>query len=183
MHGVKHIAVRCVVKQPLMGLCSHPQPPLVQTQTVTITAVSNSSAPGISTTEVPLVQTKSFIYDSSKVGAPGPAQPRSVSALSLPCLEEISAGLGGQARGSTISMRQHCTFPGSGSPYLKNSYSVNLSFLPQETVGTDEEKDGSTMTTSQTVTSETSSGTTVTTTHISKVSNTIFLSVGYLRQA
>ncbi|KAL3060397.1 hypothetical protein OYC64_014868 [Pagothenia borchgrevinki] len=79
-------------------------PPLVQTQTVTITAVSNSSAPGISTTEVPLVQTKSFIYDSSK-----------------------------------------------------------------ETVGTDEEKDGSTMTTSQTVTSETSSGTTVTTTHISKV--------------
>ncbi|XP_033983705.1 uncharacterized protein LOC117480474 isoform X3 [Trematomus bernacchii] len=80
------------------------QPPLVQTQTVTITAVSNSSAPGISTTEVPLVQTKSFIYDSSK-----------------------------------------------------------------ETVGTDEEKDGSTMTTSQTVTSETSSGTTVTTTHISKV--------------
>ncbi|KAI3360936.1 hypothetical protein L3Q82_013144, partial [Scortum barcoo] len=43
------------------------QPPLVQTQTVTITAVSNSLPSGISTTEVPVVPTKSFIYESSKV--------------------------------------------------------------------------------------------------------------------
>nr|XP_020492998.1 uncharacterized protein LOC109986625 isoform X7 [Labrus bergylta] len=42
------------------------QPPLVQTQTVTITAVSNSLSSGISTTEVPVVPTKTFIYASSK---------------------------------------------------------------------------------------------------------------------
>nr|XP_029133799.1 uncharacterized protein LOC109986625 isoform X8 [Labrus bergylta] len=41
-------------------------PPLVQTQTVTITAVSNSLSSGISTTEVPVVPTKTFIYASSK---------------------------------------------------------------------------------------------------------------------
>ncbi|XP_070767718.1 uncharacterized protein [Enoplosus armatus] len=43
------------------------QPPLVQTQTVTITAVSNSLPSGISTTEVPVVPTKTFIYESPKV--------------------------------------------------------------------------------------------------------------------
>ncbi|XP_028436501.1 titin-like isoform X5 [Perca flavescens] len=47
------------------------QPPLVQTQTVTITAVSNSLPSGISTTEVPIVPTKSIIYESSKVAADG----------------------------------------------------------------------------------------------------------------
>ncbi|XP_028436503.1 titin-like isoform X7 [Perca flavescens] len=46
-------------------------PPLVQTQTVTITAVSNSLPSGISTTEVPIVPTKSIIYESSKVAADG----------------------------------------------------------------------------------------------------------------
>ncbi|XP_035485046.1 uncharacterized protein LOC118302716 isoform X8 [Scophthalmus maximus] len=81
------------------------QPPLVQTQTVTITAASNSLPTGISTTEVPIVPTKTFTYESSKVD------------------------------------------------------------------GTDEDKDGSTVSSSKTVTSETTSGTTVTTTttHISKV--------------
>uniref|UniRef100_A0A673A0H7 Protein 4.1 n=1 Tax=Sphaeramia orbicularis TaxID=375764 RepID=A0A673A0H7_9TELE len=44
------------------------KPPLVQTQTVTITAVSNSLPSGISTTEVPIVPTKTITYDSSKVG-------------------------------------------------------------------------------------------------------------------
>ncbi|XP_070821751.1 uncharacterized protein [Chaetodon trifascialis] len=43
------------------------QPPLVQTQTVTITAVSNSLPSGITTTEVPVVPTKTIIYESSKV--------------------------------------------------------------------------------------------------------------------
>ncbi|KAG8010144.1 Protein 4.1 [Nibea albiflora] len=43
------------------------QPPLVQTQTVTITAVSNSLTSGVSTTEVPVVPTQTFIYESSKV--------------------------------------------------------------------------------------------------------------------
>lgn len=60
-----------------MGLCSHPQPPLVQTQRVTITAGSNSLPSGTTTTEVPVVPTKTIIYESSKVGAPAPAQPRS----------------------------------------------------------------------------------------------------------
>ncbi|XP_045901683.1 uncharacterized protein LOC123968783 isoform X4 [Micropterus dolomieu] len=82
------------------------QPPLVQTQTVTITAVSNSLPSGISTTEVPVVPTKTFIYESSKVTDDGT-----------------------------------------------------------------DDKDGTTVSSSKTVTSEATSGTTVTTTttHISKV--------------
>nr|XP_040021533.1 uncharacterized protein LOC120810753 isoform X6 [Gasterosteus aculeatus aculeatus] len=80
-------------------------PPLVQTHTVTITAVSASSPSGISTTDVPIVPTKTIIYESSKV----------------------------------------------------------------EVDGTAEDKDGATMSSSKTVTSDTTSGTTVTTTHISKV--------------
>ncbi|XP_071325079.1 uncharacterized protein [Trachinotus anak] len=47
------------------------QPPLVQTQTVTITAVSSSLPTGISTTEVPIVPTKTFTYESSKVTVDG----------------------------------------------------------------------------------------------------------------
>ncbi|XP_029307448.1 uncharacterized protein LOC115021278 isoform X4 [Cottoperca gobio] len=81
------------------------QPPLVQTQTVTITAVSNSSPSGICTTAVPIVPTKTFIYASSKVAVDG----------------------------------------------------------------TDEDNDNTTVSSSKTVTSEIASGTTVTTTHISKV--------------
>ncbi|KAL6109075.1 uncharacterized protein ACO6RY_12286 [Pungitius sinensis] len=80
-------------------------PPLVQTQTVTIAAASTSSPSGISTTDVPIVPTKTIIYESSKV----------------------------------------------------------------EVDGTAEDKDGPTMSSSKTVTSDASSGTTVTTTHISKI--------------
>nr|XP_033496144.1 uncharacterized protein LOC117265653 isoform X2 [Epinephelus lanceolatus] len=47
------------------------QPPLVQTQTITIAAVSNSLPSGITTTEVPIVPTKTFIYESSKVAVDG----------------------------------------------------------------------------------------------------------------
>uniref|UniRef100_A0A672GS15 Protein 4.1 n=1 Tax=Salarias fasciatus TaxID=181472 RepID=A0A672GS15_SALFA len=60
--------------QPLAGadgvsvLCSRSQPPLVQTQTVTITAASNSLPSDISTTEVPIVPTKTVTYVSSQVG-------------------------------------------------------------------------------------------------------------------
>uniref|UniRef100_A0A674N3B2 Protein 4.1 n=1 Tax=Takifugu rubripes TaxID=31033 RepID=A0A674N3B2_TAKRU len=63
--------------QPLSGADG---PPLVQTQTVTITAETNSLPSGTTTTttEVPLVPTKTIIYESSKVGALAPAQPRSV---------------------------------------------------------------------------------------------------------
>ncbi|XP_054904191.1 uncharacterized protein LOC129371571 isoform X4 [Poeciliopsis prolifica] len=82
------------------------KPPLVQTHTVTITAVSTSLPGDISTTEVPIVPTKTFTYESSKMTDDG----------------------------------------------------------------TDEDKDAS-FSTSKTITSETSSGTTVTTTttHIAKV--------------
>uniref|UniRef100_A0A3P9L5A1 Protein 4.1 n=1 Tax=Oryzias latipes TaxID=8090 RepID=A0A3P9L5A1_ORYLA len=44
-------------------------PPLVQTQTVTITAASTSLPSDISTKEVPIVPTKTFTYESSKVTA------------------------------------------------------------------------------------------------------------------
>ncbi|XP_015257378.1 PREDICTED: uncharacterized protein LOC107102539 isoform X6 [Cyprinodon variegatus] len=46
-------------------------PPLVQTQTVTITAVPNSVPGDISTTEVPIVPTKTFTYESSKMSDEG----------------------------------------------------------------------------------------------------------------
>ncbi|KAM4601150.1 uncharacterized protein ACJ7VT_020965 isoform 2-T2 [Polymixia lowei] len=86
------------------------QPPLVQTQTVTITAVSTSLSSDISTTEVPIVPTKTVTYESAQVAA-----------------DE-----------------------------------------------TDGEKDGTALSSTRTVTSETSDGTTVTTTttHISKVVKT-----------
>uniref|UniRef100_A0A8C2WQ80 Protein 4.1 n=1 Tax=Cyclopterus lumpus TaxID=8103 RepID=A0A8C2WQ80_CYCLU len=51
-------------------------PPLVQTQTVTITAVSASLPSGISTTEVPIVPTKTVIYESSKVVKSGSSESR-----------------------------------------------------------------------------------------------------------
>uniref|UniRef100_A0A8C7YCW2 Uncharacterized protein n=1 Tax=Oryzias sinensis TaxID=183150 RepID=A0A8C7YCW2_9TELE len=44
-------------------------PPLVQTQTVTITAASTSLPSDISTKEVPIVPTKTFTYESAKVTA------------------------------------------------------------------------------------------------------------------
>ncbi|RVE62518.1 hypothetical protein OJAV_G00158110 [Oryzias javanicus] len=79
------------------------QPPLVQTQTVTITAASTSLPSDISTTEVPIVPTKTFTYESTKV------------------------------------------------------------------MGDDEDRDDSTVSTSKTVSSESTCGSTVTTTKISKV--------------
>ncbi|XP_067366261.1 uncharacterized protein [Channa argus] len=58
------------------------QPPLVQTQTVTITAVSNSLTSGITTTEVPIVPTKTFTYESSKVTVDGTDEDKDEAALS-----------------------------------------------------------------------------------------------------
>lgn len=54
-------------------------PPLVQTHTVTITAVSNSLSSGISTTEVPIVPTKTVTYESSKVTVDGTEEDKDVS--------------------------------------------------------------------------------------------------------
>ncbi|KAM8734767.1 uncharacterized protein AB9X84_023470 isoform 12-T13 [Acanthopagrus schlegelii] len=67
------------------------QPPLVQTQTVTITAVSNSLSSGISTTEVPVVPTKTFIYESSKVTDDGTDDKDSTS-VSQTISSETSSG-------------------------------------------------------------------------------------------
>lgn len=127
---------RCLVKQPLMGLCSHPQPPLVQTQTVTITAASNSLPTGISTTEVPIVPTKTFTYESSKVGAP-----RTCSAqiclsfiIWLVAQADHKQVWEDQTRGSKDEHElQHRPFPGwrSGSQNLRRSLNVTfLWFLP-----------------------------------------------------
>ncbi|KAM8868819.1 uncharacterized protein AB9W97_016473 isoform 7-T9 [Spinachia spinachia] len=58
------------------------QPPLVQTQTVTITAVSASSPTGISTTDVPIVPTKTIIYESSKVEVDGTAEDKDAPTMS-----------------------------------------------------------------------------------------------------
>ncbi|XP_058503645.1 uncharacterized protein LOC131471230 isoform X5 [Solea solea] len=58
------------------------QPPLVQTQTVTITAASNSLPTGISTTEVPIIPTKTFTYESSKVAVDGTDEDKDVSTVS-----------------------------------------------------------------------------------------------------
>lgn len=65
-----------------MGLCSISQPPLVQTQTVTITAVSSPLPSGISTTEVPIVPTKTFTYESSKVTVDGTEEDKDCSTVS-----------------------------------------------------------------------------------------------------
>ncbi|KAM6909756.1 protein 4.1-like isoform 4-T4 [Xenentodon cancila] len=58
------------------------QPPLVQTQTVTITAISNSLPSDISTTEVPIVPTKTFTYESSKATVDGADEDKDGSAVS-----------------------------------------------------------------------------------------------------
>ena len=115
-------ALRCLVKQPLMGLCSHSQPPLVQTQTVTITAASLPS--DISTTEVPIVPTKTFTYEPSKVGALA----HDLSELSgrRVCTEEPAADT--EQRGwegdDHVRGRHYCSFLNGRSDfqYFKKDY-------------------------------------------------------------
>uniref|UniRef100_A0A3P8NB62 Protein 4.1 n=1 Tax=Astatotilapia calliptera TaxID=8154 RepID=A0A3P8NB62_ASTCA len=58
------------------------QPPLVQTQTVTITAVSSPLPSGISTTEVPIIPTRTFTYESSKVTVDGTEEDKDCSTVS-----------------------------------------------------------------------------------------------------
>ncbi|XP_012780129.2 uncharacterized protein LOC101474537 isoform X6 [Maylandia zebra] len=57
-------------------------PPLVQTQTVTITAVSSPLPSGISTTEVPIIPTRTFTYESSKVTVDGTEEDKDCSTVS-----------------------------------------------------------------------------------------------------
>ncbi|XP_056142952.1 uncharacterized protein LOC130118528 [Lampris incognitus] len=58
------------------------QPPLVQTQTVTISAVSNSLRSDISTTEVPIIPTKTITYESAQVTVDGTDGDKHGTALS-----------------------------------------------------------------------------------------------------
>ncbi|XP_069393069.1 uncharacterized protein [Paralichthys olivaceus] len=68
------------------------QPPLVQTQTVTITAASNSSPTGISTTEVPIVPTKTITYESSKVTVDGTDEDKDSTTVSSSQTSETTSG-------------------------------------------------------------------------------------------
>ncbi|XP_014874893.1 uncharacterized protein LOC106937742 isoform X5 [Poecilia latipinna] len=68
-------------------------PPLVQTHTVTITAVSNSLPGDISTTEVPIVPTKTFTYESSKMTDDGTDEDKDSSfSTSKTVTSETSSG-------------------------------------------------------------------------------------------
>ncbi|XP_014874888.1 uncharacterized protein LOC106937742 isoform X1 [Poecilia latipinna] len=76
---------------PKVMRCS--QPPLVQTHTVTITAVSNSLPGDISTTEVPIVPTKTFTYESSKMTDDGTDEDKDSSfSTSKTVTSETSSG-------------------------------------------------------------------------------------------
>ncbi|KAM9852266.1 uncharacterized protein ACBR49_005367 isoform 2-T2 [Aulostomus maculatus] len=68
------------------------QPPLVQTQTITITAASNSSPTGITTTEVPIVPTKTFTYESSKITVDGTDEDKDVTTVSSSNTSETTSG-------------------------------------------------------------------------------------------
>ncbi|XP_051813077.1 uncharacterized protein LOC110969054 isoform X3 [Acanthochromis polyacanthus] len=68
------------------------QPPLVQTQTVTITAASNLLSSGISTTEVPIVPTKTFTYESSKVTVDGTDEDKDGTSESQTITSETTSG-------------------------------------------------------------------------------------------
>ncbi|XP_034466738.1 uncharacterized protein LOC117776691 isoform X5 [Hippoglossus hippoglossus] len=68
------------------------QPPLVQTQTVTITAASISLPTGISTTEVPIVPTKTFTYESSKVTDDGTDEDKDSTTVSSSQTSETTSG-------------------------------------------------------------------------------------------
>ncbi|XP_051922260.1 uncharacterized protein LOC127601230 isoform X5 [Hippocampus zosterae] len=67
------------------------QPPLVQTHTVTITAVPNSSPSGISTTEVPIVPTKTVTYESAKGAVDGTEEDKE-STVSISQTSETISG-------------------------------------------------------------------------------------------
>ncbi|XP_053743405.1 titin homolog isoform X10 [Synchiropus splendidus] len=75
---------------PRVVRCS--QPPLVETQTVTITAVSNSSSSVISTTEVPIVSTQTVTYESSKVKGEGSEEDKDCSSVSTSVTSETTSG-------------------------------------------------------------------------------------------
>uniref|UniRef100_A0A3B3WZQ7 Protein 4.1 n=1 Tax=Poecilia mexicana TaxID=48701 RepID=A0A3B3WZQ7_9TELE len=97
--------------QPLPGADG---PPLVQTHTVTITAVSNSLPGDISTTEVPIVPTKTFTYESSKVGAPAPAAAQSRSNLP-PELDKLTTVTSETSSGTTVTTTHISKVVKSGS--------------------------------------------------------------------
>lgn len=153
-----------VATQQLMGLCSRSQPPLVQTQTVTITAASTSLPSDISTTEVPIVPTKTFTYESTKVGRSSQEPVRRYRCTCRIRQARTKIKTCGEARGNDplfVMTSLH--------PFFTNYYSLFFRLASQVT-GDDEDRDDSTVSTSKTISSESTCGSAVTTTKISKVS-------------
>ncbi|XP_042174718.1 uncharacterized protein LOC112225339 isoform X6 [Oncorhynchus tshawytscha] len=86
--GVPHV-IRCF------------QPPLVQTQTVTITDVSNSLHTDVSTKDVPIVQTQTISYESAEVSVDGTDGGKEATALSS--IQSITSESSRETSGTSIT--------------------------------------------------------------------------------
>ncbi|XP_064802866.1 titin-like isoform X6 [Oncorhynchus masou masou] len=86
--GVPHV-IRCF------------QPPLVQTQTVTITDVSNSLPTDVSTKDVPIVQTQTISYESAEVSVDGTDGGKEATALSS--IQSITSESSRETSGTSIT--------------------------------------------------------------------------------
>ncbi|KAK6327023.1 hypothetical protein J4Q44_G00026680 [Coregonus suidteri] len=88
--GVPHV-IRCF------------QPPLVQTQTVTITDVSNSLPTDVSTKDVPIIQTqtKTITYESAEVSVDGSDGEKEATALSS--IQTITSETSRETSGTSIT--------------------------------------------------------------------------------
>ncbi|XP_031667829.1 titin isoform X2 [Oncorhynchus kisutch] len=88
VRGVPHV-IRCF------------QPPLVQTQTVTITDVSNSLPTDVSTKDVPVVQTQTISYKSAEVSVDGTDGGKEATALSS--IQSITSESSRETSGTSIT--------------------------------------------------------------------------------
>ncbi|XP_071025921.1 uncharacterized protein [Oncorhynchus clarkii lewisi] len=76
-------------------------PPLVQTQTVTITDVSNSLPTDVSTKDVPIVQTQTISYESAEVSVGGTDGGKEATALSS--IQSITSESSRETSGTSIT--------------------------------------------------------------------------------
>ncbi|XP_036793231.1 uncharacterized protein LOC110510828 isoform X12 [Oncorhynchus mykiss] len=76
-------------------------PPLVQTQTVTITDVSNSLPTDVSTKDVPIVQTQTISYESAEVSVDGTDGGKEATALSS--IQSITSESSRETSGTSIT--------------------------------------------------------------------------------
>ncbi|XP_042174721.1 uncharacterized protein LOC112225339 isoform X9 [Oncorhynchus tshawytscha] len=76
-------------------------PPLVQTQTVTITDVSNSLHTDVSTKDVPIVQTQTISYESAEVSVDGTDGGKEATALSS--IQSITSESSRETSGTSIT--------------------------------------------------------------------------------